>query len=231
MSKRVYTFIRENKWISFGLLLAVSIIAAYILTIDLPEWFNGGEILFSIFFQLSIGYIINFMFYITQVYVPNNKRNEIAKKSVKKRIQKIKEDMLCSITSLSDIYLDRHKGEQFSDDELIKIVKSIKYDDEVKIINAVDLQPFSVREWLKSCIIKTETQIDKIYQYYANYISAHLMDILEKIQNSDYHRVMKTLLYAGKNVNFNKYNGSFFIQYYSLVRKLDEILENDYKDV
>lgn len=56
-------FIRENKWISCILLLAIVIIISYLASLDMPEWFKNAGDVFNLFYNLAIGYCVSFIFY------------------------------------------------------------------------------------------------------------------------------------------------------------------------
>ena len=198
LRKNILIFIKRNTLISAFFIISIVIITSYYLTLDLPELFRGAEQWFNLLFQLSVGYIINFMFYITQVYVPNNKRDSIARRNVSMRLKQIIKNMRNSLSSLAEIYLDGHTGTDYTAEELSSLLQ-LRFSDKVKVLNAnrttrENMVYFSVREWLGECIRKTEDEIDKLYKYYPTYISVELMKVLEDILNSTYHSMMKTLL-------------------------------------
>ena len=99
-------FIRKNKLIFSFFIISIVVISSYFLTMDWPEIFKGAELWFDFLFQLSVGYIINFMFYVTQVYVPNNRKEAVARKNVSVRLEQIVRYMRDNISSLSKIYLE-----------------------------------------------------------------------------------------------------------------------------
>ena len=94
------------------------IIVSYILTMDLPELFDGAEEWYNLLFQFSVGYIINFMFYITQVYIPNTKRTSTVQASISKRISMLLGHMTDSLSHLAAIYVPDHKGQAYTEEEL-----------------------------------------------------------------------------------------------------------------
>ena len=106
MKNSIRVFIDKNKLITAFFAISVAVIVAYFLSIDLPEWFNGAGDWFNLLSQLAVGYIINFMFYVTQVYVPNNKRNAIVEACIAKRISLLIADMDKSLSHLVAIYIE-----------------------------------------------------------------------------------------------------------------------------
>lgn len=71
-------FYLSHKGVSIGFVCSIVVILFYLLTLgkedigkDLEKWLN-------VLFQVGVGYIINFLFYITQVYLPQIKEEEKA---------------------------------------------------------------------------------------------------------------------------------------------------------
>lgn len=231
--REISRFIKRNKLIFVFFIFSIVIIISYIVTINLPELFVGAEHWYNLLFQLSIGYIINFMFYITQVYIPNNKRDLTVRQCISARLNRIIQDMKSNISCLAQIYLENHTGDVYTEDELNQLLK-LRFSDKVKVVDARrttrdNFVYFTVREWLSECIRKTENGIDSLYKYYASDISVDLMLSLEDVLNSTYHTMMKTLLVVPNDVNFSESNDNFFATYYRLICRLEEINQKDYK--
>lgn len=224
--KAIKEFIKSNKLITMIFGFSVFIIISYILSMDSLEWFDGAERWFNLGSQLSVGFIISFIFYITQVYVPNRKRDKSAKKCVCTRIDNIIKEMNNSISMLAQCYIPNHNVGTYTEEEL-KQLMNLKFSDFVNVTNAATLNRFTVREWINKCINDTETEIDKLYKYYPNYITAELMDVLEKVINCTYHRVM-SILVTNSNVTFSGSNDCFFVEYYELMKVLKEIKTKEY---
>lgn len=232
--KKTRRFIKENKLISIFLMFSIAIIISYILTINLPPLFTGADNWFNLLFQLSIGYIINFVFYITQVYIPNNKRDLTVRQCISARLNNTVDNMRASISYLAQIYLENHTGDEYTDYELKQLL-NLRFSDKVNVLDSSHTTSdnfvyFTVREWISLCIKNTERDIDNLYKYYSYYISVDLMQSLEDVLNSSYHKMMKTLLTVPNDVNFSACNdNNFFTSYYHLICRLEEINENDYK--
>ena len=229
MKNSIRVFIDKNKLITAFFAISVAVIVAYILSMDLPEWFNGAGDWFNLLFQLAVGYIINFMFYVTQVYVPNSKRNTIVETCITKRISLLIADMDKSLSHLAAIYTENHTGTEYTEDELKQILHKLRFSDKVNVIDArktkgTDFVYFTVRDWLANCIFETERDIDNLFKYYAADIPVELMEMLEKIPRSTYHSVMRTLLAAQDDVDFSGAasdpKSNFFVEYYNLIQEL-----------
>lgn len=231
--KGINRFIKRNILIFVLFIASTIIIASYIVTINLPELFVGAEHWYNLLFQLSIGYIINFMFYITQVYIPNNKRDLTVRQCISARLDRITKDMRSNISYLAQIYLENHTADEYTEDELNQLL-NLSFSDKVKVVDARrttrdNFVYFTVREWISLCISKAEKGIDSLYKYYASDISVDLMLSLEEVLNSTYHTMMKTLLVVPDDVNFSESNDNFLATYYRLICRLEEINQKDYK--
>ena len=159
--KKVFTFVSKNKWITLFFFISMFIIVSYILTMDLPELFDGAEEWYNLLFQFSVGYIINFMFYITQVYIPNTKRTSTVQASISKRISMLLGHMTDSLSHLAAIYVPDHKGQAYTEEELIQIMKKLNFSDKISVLDARrttkdHLVYFTVRDWLINCISNVE---------------------------------------------------------------------------
>lgn len=225
-------FIRKNKLIFSFFIISIVVISSYFLTMDWPELFKGAELWFNFLFQLSVGYMINFMFYVTQVYVPNNRKEAVARKNVSVRLEQIVRYMRDNISSLSKIYLENHKSDAYTEEEFFNVLCKLRFSDYVKVLDAArttreNLVYFTVREWIRECIYKTEDEVDKLYRYYSFYISEELMRILEKILHSNYHSFMRTLLVAPNDVDFSQCT-NFLFEYYMLICELENVNKKDY---
>ena len=71
-------FYYKHMGISFGFVLSIIIVLLYLFSLSKEELWVGAEKWFSTAFQIAIGYIINFIFYITQVYLPQIKEEKEA---------------------------------------------------------------------------------------------------------------------------------------------------------
>lgn len=228
MKHPVFMFIHKNKLITLFFAISVAVIIAYILSMDLPEWFNGAGDWFNVLFQLAVGYIINFMFYVTQVYVPNKKRNDVVQACIAKRISRLADDMNKSLSELVAVYTNKHTGTDYTEGELEQILHKLRFSDKTNVIDVrktkgANFEYFTVREWLAQCIFETERDIDNLFKYYAADISVELMETLEKIPRSTYHSVMQILLAASNDVEFSGVASdanNFFVEYYNLIKEL-----------
>ena len=224
-------FIKNNFLISVILIIALVIVISFILTKDNPELFKHANDFYNLFFQLSIGYIISFVFYVMQVYLPNLKQSELANICINDRIKTIFSKMQQLLSRISMLYLNRSDIENFSDTDFLNLCRSLKQDDYTSALKldriGSEQRYYTVKEWILYNVEYVEKEIDLIYKYYPFYIDSELMNIFEQILNSTMHRSMaRTLLQIPTDqLTFDSTDeDSFFQPYYNLMNQLCEIL-------
>lgn len=228
-------FIKSNKCISVFFTISITIVFAYILSIDKTEWFPHAGDWFNVLFQLAIGFIINFIFYITQIYIPQQKEQKQAYKCIELRIKDIVDYMTEIFNYLALNYVkDYTSVDNLNEEQMFTMLINLNIDDEIKMINSSRVgmknQHFTVNEFIISRVQFIESSIDKLYIYYSQYISADLMDVLEKILKSTVHKnLLRSLLQISAEIPFKECKEDiFFMPYYKLMKKLNHI-KNNYK--
>ena len=219
-------FFKENRLISFVFAFSVLSVVIYTLTLEESEWFPHAGDWFNILFQLSIGFIINFMFYVTQVYVPRIKQNKQAYSCIYIRVTTIESYMKEFFDELAKVYIsDYKKDQELSEEQLVVILQNLDFDNEINVINVNSDCYFTVKKWMHSRMEFIEHDIDKLYLYYSSYISSELMNVLEKILKSPMHQTMgRTFMHLPRKISFKECNEDiFFKDYYALLKELKEI--------
>ena len=71
------------------MIVAVSITLSYYISYDIPELISGIEKWYKLFSDLSIGVIINFIFYVFQVYIPRREEEKATLRIIDPDLTKI----------------------------------------------------------------------------------------------------------------------------------------------
>lgn len=231
-------FIKSNKIISgcFGVSIVVCFL--YILSLDKEEWFPHAGDWFNLLFQLSVGFIINFIFYVTQVYIPQYKQRMEASRCIGIRISEIVGHMREIFSHLGGKNMDHYDEEDITDAYMFELLRKLNIDDRIGVLNVRrtystsvnDEMHFTVKEWIISRIEFVESEIDKLMKYYAPYINTELMKTLECILKSAMHQNMaRSLLQLPAGVSFKESNDDIFLKpYFDLMKEL-EAIEKQYK--
>ena len=226
-------FLKTNKTISscFGISLLICVI--YILSLDEEEWFPHAGDWFNLLFQLSVGFIINFAFYVTQIYIPQYKQNIEANRCISIRISEIVAHMREIFSHLGSKYMDHFNEDDVTDQYMFELLRKININDRIGVLNVRrtystivnDEMHFTVKEWILTRIEFVESEIDKLMKYYAPYINTELMKTLEDILKSAMHQNMaRTLLQLPAGVRFEESDDDIFLKsYYNLMKELEKI--------
>lgn len=87
--KTIRKFYNENKTIAILTFVGIIIILSYHLTIDIPEWTPVIGKWYKLFNDLSIGIVINFIFFLFQIYIPGIKKEKAAFTMIKINLKRI----------------------------------------------------------------------------------------------------------------------------------------------
>lgn len=219
-------FISENKWISGILFLSIVIIISYLASLDMPEWFKNAGDVFNLFYNLSIGYCVSFIFYLLQVYIPSLKRTEKVNEQIYRRLLYLSNDMKELIHEVVKVQFKDIPKEPYTEkqlEELLNVVTSQKMNT-VKLTTSRTghMDYFTLKEWLETRIVSVEKDIDRLLTYYTEYLDADIVTDLETILNTSIHTYVKSIIGSTVDFNFAGTGDNFYWQYYQLAQKIKE---------
>ena len=222
--KRMKRFVKENKWITRILIIKISIIVLYLLSIDMPELFKHAEYVFNFFYNLAIGYCVSFIFYVLQVYIPLVKRTEKVNEQIRRRLIYLNNDMMELIREVVKVQFDRIPDEPYTENQLKELLK-VDTSRKLKILKletslSGQLDYFTLKEWLITRIVAVERDIDRLLTYYTEYLDAGIVADLEDILNTAIHTHVKSILGSPNDVSFAKIEDNYYWKYYQLARKI-----------
>ncbi|SFQ09776.1 hypothetical protein SAMN02910358_00744 [Lachnospiraceae bacterium XBB1006] len=231
-------FVKKNGILFVLFCMSVVVCILYIISMDKVELFPHAGDWFNLLFQFAIGFIINFIFFITQIYIPQYKQNKEIYRCVSDRIRTITRLMEEIFIQLGDLYMEGYDENRLSEDYWVEQLHKLRFDDRVHVYNVnrldtkcvTDEARFHVGEWIGLQVDQVSVQIDKLLQYYAPYININLMNTLEEILKSKMHKSMVPIFLSISNgVPFDNYKEDcFFEPYYKLMKQL-ETIEMEYR--
>lgn len=226
----VIKFIKDNKFISIGLLISVIVVVLYIITKHKPEWFAHAEDCFNLAFQLCIGFMASFIFFVMQVYIPSQKKLQVVNKCISSRINGIVELMRNVFYEIGKIYIPGLDKNNLTDGDCSNILHKVNFDDKMDIINPSKIlscgteeeSHFSVKEWLIKSVGSIEREFDDLLNCYALYITPDLLKLSDQISNSNlhYYLVKMNLQYSIPISVAKLKKDIFFTPYLSLMNEL-----------
>lgn len=89
MFSAIKSFAKRNRVLFILLIVAVSITLSYYISYDIPELISGIEKWYKLFSDLSIWVIINFIFYVFQVYIPRREEEKATLRIIDPDLTKI----------------------------------------------------------------------------------------------------------------------------------------------
>ena len=226
-------FIKQNHILSICSVISLIIILLYLNSFGKPEWFPYAGEWFSALCQLALGFEINLIFYITQVYIPRKNQELQARRCICARLTDIITYMRDIVFVLGHKYDNCFDEQNITDQTLFKILCKIKTDDRIQKINPIrsyspvvqDGDYYTVKEWIINRVEFVEDGIDKLFKYYAPYINPELMTILESILKSYMHTgLARSLLQLPTSLSFEEYhNDNLLKPYYDYTKDLERI--------
>ncbi|MBC5997744.1 hypothetical protein EAI30_16860 [Romboutsia ilealis] len=166
----------------FFFVISFLIVISYIVTNDWPEMFAGADMWYNLASQIGIGYIINFIFYIMQVWMPEKKKHEFAKNIVKNKNSYVLKEMARSLSMIIDI--DRIEEIKNSEDILTYIEGlDLQYGSGYDVYN----NEINKLEFILMKIDKINQKISDIFTVAGPYLDAECLKCLDDIIESEYH--------------------------------------------
>lgn len=226
-------FIKKNLMLTICFVIALVICIIHVFILNNEGGISHTNKWFNLLFQLSIGFIINFIFYLTQIYIPQYKHDKEANKCVGVRVNEVADHMREIFSQLGIIYMGEYDESRVNNEYWLDLLKKINIDDKVRVINPSRFYSasqseeahFTVREWILSRVSLVESDIDKIMKYYTPYVTTDLMNAMEQIIRSPMHQnLARSLLHLQTNISFYNMNDDIFLKpYFALMKDLEKI--------
>ncbi len=219
----------ENKLLNILILFAVLIILLYEFSYDMPELYHNADRHFYILYQIAMGIIGSFIFFIIQSYIPQKKKNKYLSKFFIQELDNIKKSMQNIFEELSIIYLGVKKENGLTDENLRDISCSLNFRDP-SLTCILPQSTSTIYEIIKYYIDKIELSVDNIIQNYSTILSEEEVKILFDISNSKFHSFLKNegLLYTLTGLSYEgtemykllkEYNILYFCLYLLFIQR------------
>lgn len=228
ITNRIKFFFNSNKVLSICFVISLIYLFLYLGCFEESNNCLSTSKLINVIFQISIGYIINFIFYITQVYIPQRKIKESVNNCIKSNINKIINEANDMFSHLSYNLINKDVID-FNDDDFLTILQNLNVNGEVNVINPSKLYDtvhisdahYIAKEWIRIKVQSINTIIDETLNYYANYVTPELLDVFNRIKNSSLNMNMVNSLLYVYSISFNKIQEDmFFAPYYKMINEL-----------
>lgn len=223
--KSILKFIKTNKVLTIGVIISLIIFVSYELTMDLPEIIPYGDFIFNLASQLSLAYMGSFIFYIMQVYIPeeNNKTKLVPRLKIKLNL--IESSMRTPLEFLVKTYLGKNNLENISQEEFYKISLNLNLSQKAPMIKYGTMEYCNIHEYILEYISNSDKYIMNIFDTMTLNMDVELIEILDSINQSNYHGLFKVIP-KQPCINLKmQQNDKTLYSYYELYLKLKKYIE------
>lgn len=172
--------------------------------------------------QIAIGYLINFIFYVTLSYLPERRKTIVASKIIVQRINRIIADM----RAFPNAMIKQFPSNYPSRAEQIRYATTMFYSDMILEYAGIWLHDtgeetsWTAGAFLYAKLNDVEQNIFFVLKYYSYNIKPELDEVFDKILHSRVHTVFKRLFSGNKKIT---YNSDWIEDYDSLANELEKI--------
>ncbi len=182
----MFRFIKKNRALSICFCFSFSFCIFFILKLNSKEEFNYAYNWLNSLFQLSIGFIINFIFFITQIYIPQYRNDREANRCIGVRIDGIVNHMGELLSQLGTMYMGEYDEDKATSEYWLDVLRQINTNDRVGVLKSERLYStspneesyFTVKEWIiSSKFIKYSPKpLEKINEWTNGYFIYEFID-------------------------------------------------------
>ncbi|MEK5272566.1 hypothetical protein NSR00_17795 [Aeribacillus sp. FSL K6-8394] len=195
-----------------------------------PEWWEYGEETGDVLFDLSVGYISAFIFYLIDIWIPEIKEKNKINERLAVPLSRLLNHIKTPIMSIHNKYAQEKKDfYNLSKDEFIETIKKVDLINDYSESYFIDIKRYATYgEYLDYEISRVNEYIEEIYKVPLK-LDLTLIEILDDIKKSEYHQIMESTKRIGGFYNHNiTMQGTViaesFYKYYLLFIKLKEYM-------
>lgn len=202
MIKSVQKFYKKNKRISQIGILALVISGSYVLTYNMPDYF-GIEPIYSFFNNVSISYIAALIFFVVQIYIPEEDNKKKSMQILRNQFEGIIE-FVDSIILLSEKYFEiGTKGAKilWNDSEKILFVRYSKNEEKGLKLRVFTEKELTEQKTVFGRKLKEIKELSVI-----NYCDYEVLKKLTEIEKNKFFDILNTVVqFADTDLSFDNF--------------------------
>lgn len=207
------------------LILIVLAVAIFEIVCSFLLCCNNYKSVFDVINSVSLSYIAAFVFYVVQVYIPEEKKRSATNQCVKIYIDKICYEIDNMYKELANGIIEIKSDNSYLKDDMEKIAM-IELSSEINVNKADTIgygigenivQKFTRREWIINCTAEINEEINNVMNYFGGLMEFDIINALEQIRNTN---LMTSLRYAIRSDRVNKIGGCFHYELYKAGKNL-----------
>ena len=198
-------FIDKNRKLSYITIISVAIVLSYYFSYNCIEMISGINKWYELLVTISVGFIVNCIFYIFQIYIPKSEDEARTQKALAGKLYDLYSSLIEAI-ELSEIFFDGIQENTIVQKTNYVAYKIITGNDEKGLARKISIEQYSII--IKRAIdrLETFTAIDLFAR-----CSTEYMDLLIVIRENSY---LRDLLYAyerqfPKNTTYGELNKKY----------------------
>lgn len=210
----------RHKALSLILIVAIIIIILYLATLNVQEVFSNAGKIFEVIFQISIGYIINFIFFVVNIYVPNNSSQVKALSVTRLSIASLLEEIR-RLENIFDSFVKLNYG------RISFQLGTIYY----KYPDSAGRSYIDVTQYIKSESTALQRHFDRLCSIrYFHSLDCEIIELINDLQYCDFQGYLKRFLHVEGDPNQiifgqNKYIKSLSESYEAFIVTANKLLD------
>lgn len=228
--KKIKAFFGKNKVLLWLLLGAVMVCMSELLLRTKNEHIGILSQIGSIVSELSLSYIASFIFYVVQVYFPDEKKQNEMNEGIKVYIDRIIYEINLTVSLIVRDQLGHDAfASPYTEHELSDLV-SFNLSDEVEATENLRLEQddqgnykfknATVKSWLAGQTSIISGYINRALVLYSQYMNPRIIRQMELIQKTGVMTSYQQLYYSNCNISFAKGTTSFLYKLYDAGQEL-----------
>ncbi|WP_238653915.1 hypothetical protein [Paenibacillus piscarius] len=211
-----------NLVISLGCILAliIIVITQFVLN-DVPEYFRGGANLGNVLFNISMSYLVSYIFYVIVAYLPEENK----KTYVRKHVDALVKDIIKYNNTLKD-NMKRQTGNTANmnnDTDIINVMSQIQTNATAPIVAFVSgISSFNWKEYLELNNNQVVNKCNGLFVYMP-YLDPELVQLLSDLIYSKYFNQLDLLRGVPTNPRTTiGYLSTTYVVYNNVITKIEE---------
>lgn len=218
---------------SVFLAISGAVIISYLLSVNQPELWVGAEDIFNFWYQVSIGYLVGFIFYIMQVYLPLINRRDVLMPQMKLNITEYicrYDTMIHMITETHGIELNKENYKEI--DPKMEKLKVLNFNLASGFISLETRKSVPISSEIHTAIMNGKTISERIFMRYQNDLSPRVVSKIVAIEDGEFHTLMIKILQRNINsLDFGTKSENPLYSMYVKLRELEELIADECSSV
>lgn len=220
--KKIKRFCRENRLLFAGACVSLLVIVAYSAFYNQIKLLSSGIRWFEILLQIAIGYIINLMFYITQIYLPSIKKSITIALHMSKQLDKIIKDMEDLFKIMGRTFTNADHRYVINREDF-KLFNEFDLSKSVPVLSLATGENLSMREYLTRQFGFINEKILLLLRLHSEECSPELFTTLTNISSAELYELMFWILQNKNDKHKFVMQNCIYTEYYDLLCSLKEI--------